>query len=124
MQPPAPVLVLRQNITGARMTKTASLSLAPQYLIQPIDFLNGFQAGSTYNLVGINIGSTSNPDVEREVQKVVGTYGRQIGHIQEALEVLLKHVPMSKLSPAEKETLKVLKRDISSVRQIKKKHDG
>lgn len=103
------------------MTKTTSMSLAPEYLFQPIDFLNGFQAGSQYNFIGINMGSTSNPDVEREVLKVVGSYGRQIGHIQEALDILLKHVPMSKLSPAEKETLKVLKRDISSVRQIKQK---
>ncbi len=103
------------------MTKTTSLSLAPQYLFQPIDLLNGFQAGSQYNLFSINMGETSNPQVEREALRVVGSYGRQIGHIQEALEVLLKHVPMGKLNGEEKEVLKVLKRDIASVRRIKQK---
>lgn len=121
MQPRTPVLVSPQNITGVSMTTNYSLS--PKYLNQPIQILNGFGAQSTYSLFTVNMGTTANPDVEREVQEVVGTYGRQIGHIQEALEVLLRHVPMSKLSPAEKETLKVLKRDISSVRQIKQKHE-
>ncbi len=101
------------------MTKTTSFSLAPQYLWQPIDLLNGFQAGSQYNLFSINMGETSNPQVEREALKVVGSYGRQIGHIQEALEVLIKHVPMSKLNADEKEALKVLKRDIATVRRLK-----
>ena len=113
---------MRQNIKGVRMPKPATLSLAPQYLKQPIEVLNGFQPTGTFNFFTVNLGSTSNPDVEREALDVVGSYGRQIGHIQEALDVLLKHVPMSKLSAAEKETIKVLKRDISSVRQIKRKH--
>lgn len=104
------------------MTKTMTYSLSPQYLYQPIEMLNGFHPTTNFTLFNVNLGTTANPDVEREVQTVVGTYGRQIGHLQEALEVLLKHVPMNKLSTAEKEKLKVLKRDISSVRQIKAKH--
>jgi hypothetical protein len=53
-------------------------------------------------VININLGQSSAPDVEQEVLSDVGTYGRQIGRICDALIVLLAHFhPQSSLTSDE-----------------------
>ena len=47
--------------------------------------------GSQFGLININLGQSSEPKVEEEVLWDVGTYGRQLGRIGDALVVLLAH---------------------------------
>ncbi len=58
---------------------------------------------SSSGCVNINLGTSRNPDVEAEILKDVGSYGRQLGRIGDALDVLLKHFrPDAPLDPAER----------------------
>lgn len=41
-------------------------------------------------MININLGQSSDPDVEQEVLSDVGTQGKQIGRIGDALTVLLR----------------------------------
>ncbi len=45
--------------------------------------------GSQFGLININVGQSSNPDIERAVLDEVGSYGMQIGRTEEALLVVL-----------------------------------
>lgn len=46
-------------------------------------------------------------------------YGRQIGRIGDALEVILKHVKLGDLKPDEQDALDILKGQLAAVRQVK-----
>src|SRR5208282_6154236 len=58
--------------------------------------------GSQFGLINVNVGQSSDPDTELQILEDVGSYGRQIGRIGDALAVLLKHVRLEKLNAEEK----------------------
>jgi hypothetical protein len=92
------------------------LQLAPSTLTQPI------LPNWSFNLFSINLGATSNAKVEQQVLDQVGSYGRQIGHLAEALEVVIRklHLLESKdMSQDEKDALTVFLGDVAAVRKIK-----
>jgi hypothetical protein len=97
-------------------TMPLSWQLAPQALTQPI--LPNWQ----FHLFNINLGASSNPAVEQKALEKVGSYGRQIGHLAEALEVVLKQTRLldsPELTADEKDVLQVFLGDVSTIRQIK-----
>jgi len=49
----------------------------------------------------------------------VGSYGRQLGRIGDALEVILKHVKLTGLTRDEEDALAVLRGQLAAVRQVK-----
>ena len=61
-------------------------------------------------------------DLERKILDKVGSYGRQIGRIGDALEVILKHVKLGDLKPDEQDALDILKGQLAAVRQAKASH--
>ena len=61
------------------------IQLAPEYLTQPI--LPGWQL----SLFSVNLGQSSDDTIEKAAIQTVGSYGKQIGHLAEALEVVIKH---------------------------------
>jgi hypothetical protein len=103
------------------MSNPFQLSLAPQQLMQAINPLSFYQQGGQFGLVNIDIGETPNQDLERKILDEVGSYGRQLGRIGDALEVLLKHVNLGELSQAEQDSLDILKGQLAAVRQIKQR---
>ena len=63
--------------------------------------------GSQVGLINVNLGSSADPDVEKAVIAKVASYGRQLGRIEDALVVLLKHFrPAEELSSAEKRAIR------------------
>ena len=97
-------------------TMPLSWQLAPDALTQPI--LPNWQ----FHLFNVNLGASSNPSVEQKALERVGSYGRQIGHLAEALEVIVKKTRLlesSDLTPDEKDVLQVFLGDVSTIRQIK-----
>ena len=95
------------------------LQLAPTSLNQPI------LPNWSFNLFNVNLGASSNAAVEQEALQTVGSYGRQIGHLAEALELVinrLKLLESKELSQAERDTLRVFLGDVSAVRKIKASH--
>jgi hypothetical protein len=92
------------------------LQLAPTSLNQPI------LPNWSFNLFNVNLGASSNAAVEQAALDKVGSYGRQIGHLAEALELIvhrLKLLESPELSPQEKDVLQVFLGDVSAIRQIK-----
>jgi hypothetical protein len=101
------------------MTKTFQLSLAPQKLWQAINPWTFYQQGAQFGFVNIDLGQTPNPEAEQAILDKVGSYGRQLGRIGDALEVLLDHVKLDGLSQAEQDALAVLRGQLAAIRQVK-----
>lgn len=92
------------------------LQLAPSSLTQPI------LPNWSFNLFNVNLGASSNAAVEQEALEKVGSYGRQIGHLAEALELIVRKLELldsKDLSQQERDVLQVFLGDVSAIRQIK-----
>jgi hypothetical protein len=76
--------------------------------------------GSQIGLINVNLGTSTAPDTEKAVISKVASYGKQLGRIEEALVVLLKHFhPAEKLSPAEDRAIRALERMVEEIADIK-----
>lgn len=102
-------------------TQSFQPSLAPQYLWQPINPWAFYQQGAQFGFVNINLGQTPHPEVEQAVLDEVGSYGRQLGRIGDALEVLLDHLKLDGLSQAEQDALSLLRGQLAAVRGVKRR---
>jgi hypothetical protein len=104
------------------MSKTFQLSLAPQKLWQAINPWSFYQQGAQFGFINIDLGHTNHPEIEQTVLDEVGSYGRQLGRIGDALEVLLDHVQFKDApSKAEEEALTILRAQLVDIRQIKQR---
>lgn len=102
---------------------TQPFQLAPEQLWQAINPWSWTFDGNQVSLFSVNIGATRSPETERAVLDEVGSYGRQLGHIGDALEVLIRHFERTPdglaLGEKERDTLDVLKGDLARIRGIK-----
>src|ERR1022692_1557282 len=48
--------------------------------------------GSQFGLINIDLGKSSDPELEGQILQEVGSYGKQIGQLGDAIKVLLDHV--------------------------------
>lgn len=80
-----------------------------------------YQQGAHLGFINIDLGSTPAPQTEQTILDEVGSYGRQIGRLGDALEVLLRHVTLQNLSKDETDALDVLKGQLAEIRQIKER---
>lgn len=103
------------------MTKSFQFSLAPDQLWQAINPWSFYNQGAQLGLVNINLGQTPHPEIEQKVLDEVGSYGRQLGRIGDALEVLIDHAALKDLSQAETDALTILKGQLAEVRKVKKR---
>jgi hypothetical protein len=103
------------------MSKTFQVSLAPEKLWQAINPWTFYQQGAQFGLINIDLGQTPHPEIEQAILDDVGSYGRQLGRIGDALEVLLNHVKLDGLSQAEQDALSVLRGQLAAVRQVKER---
>lgn len=78
--------------------------------------------GSQFGLVNINLGKSSNPLVEEEVLNDVGSYGKQLGQMQDAMAVLIAHLPKN-LAPQEQKAIDTLKELLRDVAKVKARYD-
>ncbi|QIP04099.1 hypothetical protein [Bradyrhizobium symbiodeficiens] len=49
-------------------------------------------SGGQFGLVNITVGQSSAPDVEKDVLSDVGSYGKQIGQVADALLAVIEHL--------------------------------
>ena len=101
-----------------------SISLAPERLMQAINPWTWYNDGAQIGLVNISLGQTPHPGIERKLLDEVGSYGRQIGRIGDALEVLMRHVDREKLSRKERDALVILEGQLAAVRRVKARERG
>lgn len=114
---PTSALDFLQNPLSAWQSLAMPLSGDVTQAINPWSWTTG-QIG----LVNINLGRSGNPEVEQEVLDEVGSYGKQLGCIGDALAVLIKHVKMDELAPAERDAITKLRFQLEAVEQIKAGH--
>lgn len=75
--------------------------------------------GGQFGLVNINLGKSADPALEQQILNEVGSYGRQLGRLGEALSVLLKHLDPKILSDDEKKTLWAFETQMSEIQRLK-----
>ncbi len=79
--------------------------------------------GSQLGFVNINLGASKAPEVEEQVLDNVGSYGTQIGRINDALAVLVTHFhPVVPLSAEEVRALDRLRVMLDDIADIKEQH--
>jgi hypothetical protein len=70
-------------------------------------------------LININIGTTPAPEVEDRILDEVGSYGRQIGRLSDALEVLVATLDRNSLSPEQQAAISAFESQLNAVRGVK-----
>jgi hypothetical protein len=79
--------------------------------------------GSQVGLVNIDLGQSTQPEVEQEVLTDVASYGKQIGRIEEALIVLLDHFnPSRPLTAQEQQAIDDLRELADRIKAVKQRH--
>jgi hypothetical protein len=79
--------------------------------------------GSQVGLVNIELGQSTQPEVEEEVLTDVASYGKQIGRIEDALVVLLDHFnPSRALTVQEQQAIDDLRDLVAQVQKVKRHH--
>jgi hypothetical protein len=111
-------------MADSRTSDPFSFQLAPERLWQAINPLSLMASAGQFGLINISLGDTRHPDVERTLLAEVGSYGRQLGHIGEALEVLIDHFDHNDLSRKERDALAILKGELAEIRTVKARELG
>ncbi|MDM0038425.1 hypothetical protein QTH89_18485 [Variovorax sp. J22G21] len=75
--------------------------------------------GGQFGLININMGKSADPVLEQQILDDVGTYGRQLGQIGDALAVLLKHVKLDALEPDEQRALDAFQLQLAQIERLK-----
>jgi hypothetical protein len=89
-------------------------------VIQSINPMTWFMSG---NQVNVYLGESSAPEVESDVLDRVGTYGKQLGQVTDAVLVLLKRLPnRDSLPDDEKNALRKFEAMAADIATIKEKH--
>ena len=79
--------------------------------------------GSQVGLVNIELGQSTQPEVEEEVLTDVASYGKQIGRIEDALIVLLDHFnPSRSLTAPEQQAIDDLRELVAQVQKVKQRY--
>ncbi len=78
-----------------------------------------FSNGATFSLFNINMGSSGDAALEQEMLTKVGSYGRQLGRICDAIEVLIKKIENRNLTPADETALKTFSEMAAAIRHTK-----
>lgn len=97
-----------------------TLALAPSQLTQSINPWSW--SWGDFSLFSVNLGQSSDPTFEARVLEQVGSYGRQIGRIGEALAVLLKDLRLDELEPKERQAIEDLRRQVAEIAHLKTRH--
>lgn len=102
------------------MPQSFNLALAPSQLTQTINPWSW--TFGDISLFTVNLGQSSDPAFEARVLEQVGTYGRQIGRIGEALEVLIRGLDLTALDAADAAALQALRDQVREVKRLKSQH--
>lgn len=100
------------------MTQPLTLSLAPNQLSQVINPWSWTMGD--FSLFTVNLGQSAAPEVETRVLDEVGSYGRQLGRIGDALRVIMARTDLSNLSEADQAAIDALKLQLDHVDVLKR----
>ncbi|HZR86809.1 MAG TPA: hypothetical protein VFB02_08390 [Bradyrhizobium sp.] len=76
------------------------------------------------NQISVNLGESRSPEAEAEIPRTLGTYGRQLGKITDAMIVLLRHLPpRANLTQEEKDAVAAFEKLANDIAEIKNAHN-
>ena len=92
-------------------------------VVQNISPFTAFMSpiGSQFGLINITLGQSSAPEVEADILSDVGTYGKQLGQIGDALLVLIERMPKD-MKLDHEDAIVALKKMLHQVADIKERH--
>ena len=91
-------------------------------VVQWINPVTWFLSGNQIT-ANVYLGESGSPEVEGEILDRVGTYGRQLGQITDAMIVLLRHLPhRANLAPQERKAIEAFEKMANDIANIKEKH--
>ena len=102
------------------MAQSFNLALAPSQLTQTINPWS-WSLGDV-SLFSVNLGQSSDPAFEARVLEQVGSYGRQIGRIGEALAVILERIDTTSLDEPGRKAIRALQVQLDQVADLKVTH--
>jgi hypothetical protein len=94
--------------------------LAPYRLNQPI--LPGWFSGAQFGLFNISLGQSAAPEVESAVLDEVGSYGRQLGRIGEALREVITALDADHAGFTDRPAVRALLAQLDAIDRIKARH--
>lgn len=74
-------------------------------------------------LININMGKSSDPALEQKIIEDVGSYGRQIGQLSDALLAVLKHMKTDTWDAESKEAVEAFHQQVKEVARLKERHE-
>jgi hypothetical protein len=91
-------------------------------VVQWINPVTWFASGNQIS-TNVYLGESSSPETEAEILDRVGTYGKQLGQITDAIIVLLRHLPdRESLTRKESDVIKASEKMANDIADIKEKH--
>lgn len=94
---------------------------APDELWQSINPWRFFEK-SQFSFFTLNFGNSGNPEAEEAILDDVGSYGRQLGRIGDALEVVVNHLKIKNPTDEELDALEALRIQLAEIRKVKAKY--
>jgi len=76
-------------------------------------------AGSQFSLISVDLGRSANPALERRVLSEVGSYGRQLGRMGEAMQVLIDRLDRATLTEAERHAIEDFEVQMREIKRLK-----
>lgn len=73
-------------------------------------------------LININMGKSSDPALEQKIIEDVGSYGRQIGQLSDALMAVLQHMKTDSWDEASKDAVAAFRLQMKEVAKLKERH--
>jgi hypothetical protein len=70
-------------------------------------------------LININLGRSGNPEIEQTILDEVGSYGRQLGRLSDAVDVLLKRLDRDGLNDQDRDAIDAFRGQLLQIRSIK-----
>jgi len=77
--------------------------------------------GSQLGLININLGKSSDPELEEQILDDVGSYGRQLGQLADAMRVLLNHMNQANFTPDERVAVDAFLYQMKEIDRLKTK---
>ena len=73
-------------------------------------------------LININMGKSSDPALEQKIIEDVGSYGRQIGQLSDALLAVLQHMKTDTWDAESREAVEAFRLQVKEVAKLKERH--
>jgi hypothetical protein len=79
------------------------------------------QGGQQVGFVNINASRTEDPELERRIVSDVASYGRQLGRIIDALDVVVAKLPADQLTAGEQDALRAFSHLAGQIAEVKER---